>query len=107
MQFSGFVKLEGTKRLIQQVKDGTGLSTQCSNDEAPSYAIYGADFSNVIVAAGEAMRTSSTLSTGDYLFEHTFAAADGFAAGEHYAVRSTWLLKSGSTRSNVFGIGVN
>jgi hypothetical protein len=105
MELSGYVKLEGTKRHIQQVKDGSGLQTRCSNNGKPTYSIFGADFSSVLINGS--MRTSSTLSTGDYMFEQTFRAASGFAAGNNYAVRATWLLKSGSTRSSVFGVGVN
>ncbi len=98
--FDGFVTLEGT--LVARVLVRNSSNTPVAPDAAPTYRIYGP---SGLMASGTGTTTVGDV-TGLYSVSIAALAANGYEAGESYAVVFSGLISSvGWGELHVFCVG--
>jgi hypothetical protein len=102
MSFIDFVRLEGVLVLDVLTSDSAGLPTNA--DTNPVYTIYSSDRQSVLVSSGTTVKQSGE--TGVYVVAQPVKSADGFAAGQTYALLAKWAI-GGQARQKMYTFKVD
>lgn len=84
--------LEGNLYIWLQASPGNTVPTAVTG--TPAYRIYGLDGTTIMTSGSGSFSSTIDSQTGLFNATHAIASANGYAAGQTYHVRVTWIISA-------------